>query len=662
MAGEYGVNINLRVKGQSGLDRLNTKVKELTKSVDNIRQINIMNPGNTGGAAGKGSRDELKKYRQDMDDIVKSVNKAKGAFGETANQQMAVSDALEEYTKNVTIGTKAHKDALAATNKQNTALGRETIQINKNTDAQIKNNKAQSQGNRLDKFNNKGTGAALKSGLISGAFPLLFGQGPIGGAAGFAGGFLGTKMGGQMGGFAGGLVATAVLQQVTTLITNINELGNAFDEINPNIDKLTTSLGLAGTAEAKRLKFIERTQGAHVALAIATEKMTKVVGKDGVETLREFADTSELLGNSFKKTMLKFQVAMADLFNSLGKFLPGAGKTKSVETTRLAEIGGAGKDPFLQALMAEREKIESELKTIQNQNLDKKIKADAFGAFGFSSGGLFPSQITKTAEQQINEQENKVNLELKSKSLSDEIKLREENFAKIGKGIELDRVRQNILDEGLKTILDQNVFLQNQLELGKQGAEIEKLKGELAKQMKIKMSDLTPIQVQQIENSVKMRDELQKLNDLYGSIASTVETGLVDAIEGAINGTKTLGDVARSVFSQIQRSLISFGVNAFLGGLPGIGGFFRADGGPVSRGRSYIVGERGPEMFTPSASGHITPNHEMGGGSTNVVVNVDASGSSVEGDEDEGRALGVALSAAIETELIKQKRPGGLLA
>ena len=63
---DYGVNINLRVKGQSGLDRLNTKVKELTKSVDNIRQIDIMNPRNTGGAGGKGARNELKKYRQKL--------------------------------------------------------------------------------------------------------------------------------------------------------------------------------------------------------------------------------------------------------------------------------------------------------------------------------------------------------------------------------------------------------------------------------------------------------------------------------------------------------------------------------------------------------------------------------------------------------------------
>ena len=54
-------------------------------------------------------------------------------------------------------------------------------------------------------------------------------------------------------------------------------------------------------------------------------------------------------------------------------------------------------------------------------------------------------------------------------------------------------------------------------------------------------------------------------------------------------------------------------------------------------------------------------NENLAGGSTNVVVNVDASGSSVEGDEAQGRQLGQMLSAAIESELIKQKRPGGLL-
>jgi len=88
---------------------------------------------------------------------------------------------------------------------------------------------------------------------------------------------------------------------------------------------------------------------------------------------------------------------------------------------------------------------------------------------------------------------------------------------------------------------------------------------------------------------------------------------------------------------------------------------FRANGGPVTGGKSYVVGERGPEMFTPGVSGMVTPNHALGG-STNIVVNVDASGSSVEGDAEQSRELGRLISVAIQSELIKQKRPGGMLA
>jgi hypothetical protein len=47
----------------------------------------------------------------------------------------------------------------------------------------------------------------------------------------------------------------------------------------------------------------------------------------------------------------------------------------------------------------------------------------------------------------------------------------------------------------------------------------------------------------------------------------------------------------------------------------------RALGGPVAPGGSYLVGERGPELFTPSSSGNITPNGGFGGGA-NITVNV----------------------------------------
>ena len=83
-------------------------------------------------------------------------------------------------------------------------------------------------------------------------------------------------------------------------------------------------------------------------------------------------------------------------------------------------------------------------------------------------------------------------------------------------------------------------------------------------------------------------------------------------------------------------------------------------GGPVGAGKSYMVGERGPEMFVPNTGGRIVPNSDMGS-STNVVVNVDASGTSVEGNQPNGEELGRLIGAAVQTELIKEKRPGGLL-
>jgi hypothetical protein len=55
-------------------------------------------------------------------------------------------------------------------------------------------------------------------------------------------------------------------------------------------------------------------------------------------------------------------------------------------------------------------------------------------------------------------------------------------------------------------------------------------------------------------------------------------------------------------------------------------------------------------------------NDKLGaGGDTNVIVNVDASGSKVEGDDQQGKQLGRIIAAAVQQELIKQKRPGGLL-
>ena len=89
-----------------------------------------------------------------------------------------------------------------------------------------------------------------------------------------------------------------------------------------------------------------------------------------------------------------------------------------------------------------------------------------------------------------------------------------------------------------------------------------------------------------------------------------------------------------------------------------------ANGGRPPVGRATIVGDKGPELFIPKTSRTIIPNNQIGGGGivNNINVNVSAEGMQADANENRGKELGVALASAIQSELIKQKRPGGLLA
>ena len=154
--------------------------------------------------------------------------------------------------------------------------------------------------------------------------------------------------------------------------------------------------------------------------------------------------------------------------------------------------------------------------------------------------------------------------------------------------------------------------------------------------------------------------------DLQKEITNIIANDMGNGIKDLITGAKSFNDVMKNALNNMANAFLNLGIfGSFGGGFERgkglLGRIFRAEGGPVKGGKSYVVGERGTEMFTPGVSGMITPNHALGG-STNVVVNVDASGSAVEGDEDRGRELGRLISVAVQSEIVQQKRPGGILA
>ncbi len=205
------------------------------------------------------------------------------------------------------------------------------------------------------------------------------------------------------------------------------------------------------------------------------------------------------------------------------------------------------------------------------------------------------------------------------------------------------------------------------------------------------------------ENLLNVKSEADLLKEKFMEIGESVEQGIVSNLTDAVMGTKSLADAAISVLNDLKRKLVEVAmqravsgignkIGGFLGGIFGGGkksggglfsgggggggvgfgsvnlgissGLSFANGGRPPVGKASLVGERGPELFVPKSAGTIIPNNAMGGDSvTNMVtVNVDASGSSVQGSTADAQQLGQAIGQAVQAQLIKEKRAGGLLA
>mgnify|MGYP003112953314 CR=1 FL=1 len=476
-------------------------------------------------------------------------------------------------------------------------------------------------------------GFDFQSALISGGFPLLFGQGPVTAAAGALGGGIGGMFGG-MGGFAGGIAGTAIVSGIQQQITAVAQLGQAFNSITPNIQALTASLGIAGTEEERRLQLIEKQQGSQAALNAVTQKLNEAIGEDGVENLQKFGETSRLLGNEFTILMTRMQAALAPLFELLAT--PFSGPAKAKEQARLAKIGGAETDQILLGLEAEL-------------------------------GGLTNTGTGRSGAK---------NLEKRRNFLKAQIADRKELLALQGKSVERSNNIRMIETDISRKARQQNALLQAKIDGNFEEVKLSQdVNAEIQKRLDAGMS-LMDIDVKNIENLIKQTSELEKqaaiaeqIEQSFKDMVGTIATDLSDGIKGLIRGTSTLNDVLNNVLNKMIDAAFNM---AFFGNASGtltkgLGLFgnlfsgFLANGGPAKAGRSYIVGEKGPELFTPGVSGMVSPNSSLSG-STNIVVNVDASGTNVEGNEQESRELGRLISVAVQSELVKQKRPGGILA
>jgi hypothetical protein len=129
----------------------------------------------------------------------------------------------------------------------------------------------------------------------------------------------------------------------------------------------------------------------------------------------------------------------------------------------------------------------------------------------------------------------------------------------------------------------------------------------------------------------ELKDESERLKDTGAELSQSLGQQFSSMFQGLISGTKSAGEAIKGLLQQLAQLLINRAFSALFGGMGGGGGLlgglfggFRANGGPVSAGKAYVVGERGPELMVPGMSGTVIANENLqgGGGVEHVSVTV----------------------------------------
>ena len=458
-------------------------------------------------------------------------------------------------------------------------------------------------------------GFDAQSALISGAFPLLFGQGPVGAIAGGLGGGIGGMFG-QMGGFAGGIAATALVQQIQQVIGKLGDLGKAMSPFVQDTNALIDSIGLAGTAEAKRIQIIEQLQGKQAAFNAAMQKMRETIGTEATKRLEEFGQKASLVGSEFKIAMLKMQDSILIVINAVDKLL---GISKGAEKARLDRFIENSKNPSIVSRREELAGIRADknargrVKDPEREaQLEKELEQIANIGIALENQRVKMSEITLEHDKLVQKSKEEKDLKEAIK------KLTETGMSQaVAKEVaQREQVRDKVLEglDGLRDSLNiQRAQLTNEEEDRKTLEKIDKLLADILDKRKQILGET--------EKATKaLQDqgsEIKKVKVTKEEIANLLANEMTNAIMGLIEGTKTLGEalagIAKSLanmflnaaFQNIFNQMFSIKapVKSAQGSYSRAGGFKAFQyGGVVNQPTLGLMGEGGESEYVIPAS------------------------------------------------------------
>ncbi len=615
------------INGMTGVQAAINKAAEAQLKFDNslrgasLTQLNQIT---------RQARSELEGYWSMTGKAEKAANNYVKALRAQKQEQEAINRLVKEAKGRQGLSKEEQQEAVVslAAQKEKALLER------KERIKEISHQKLRLKIRRMDRKEEKAREAErnrnrqkerLREGLMLGVgFPLLFGGGPGSILGGGAGALLQSQLGkgeNKGKGFGAQIALSAVGGQIDRLVAQIVgglvAVGKAVTTT-ANAYEYLEEKSLFSTKQIKERAEALKEQGEVEKLnTLLTEEYVRLVGREGFKDLQRAGDKANELSIAWDELSLAMSGLLAGPLGDMIELLT----TVANYHTDKARLKLLQKDLRAQGI-PESKKLDAEIKALE-----------------------YPLMLGTFAKKMPLSGENTRDL-LKRYS-----GFRNTDGMEFGESGDLGK-RAKLTDS--QKIAAERERLELVFKHGEREAAI-------LTQINKLLDDKDGKKAASLRKDMEAINQLKDMNEIYKGIGQTIKDGLVEGINAAIDGTKTLGEIASNVFRQISNQLISYGINASLGSIPGLEKIFgRASGGPVKGGSPYIVGEKGPELFVPGSSGNIVPNHAMGG--TNVVVNVDASGSSVQGDGGQAEELGGMLAAAVQAEIANQQRPGGLLA
>ena len=345
------------------------------------------------------------------------------------------------------------------------------------------------------------------------------------------------------------LALAGAIESCTEAVRDIQTLFAALDGLIRDLN--ISGEGLAGVFDAINTAVVNSIPGLREAI-FAYEYLVGLAGK---------YNDSKAGNRNFGSNYASQEKA---LFEAAGGYTPYKSKTPTPTPTPTKSGGKKGADAAAKAAQREAERV---AKTLRDRE-----------------------QLVDRLEQQIKIQNEVTELGKQEQELQLDI-------------LEINQRYDNLLVKETDELIRQNTERARALEL-----DLARSKAQQS-MMSGAQNEFTSFLKQQPEYQGLFNDELTETEQLLKDSLSIVSNGLVNGIQGLIDGTAEWGDILSDIASQLGSMLLNFGMNSLMGGMfPGLG---FANGGRPPTNQVSVVGERGPELFVPDTAGTVVSNEQL---------------------------------------------------